>query len=211
MHKSITYHSYNTIIFLKCITWRDTASKTCGVFYSALCAPSQSRFSIRQRRRRVPAVRVSRQWTVPRWAIAPHTNWISLVARAYDRSGNLSARETSRRIDGGEIPEVRGRGRALVIRAVVPTGHHERSLHAAATCTIRGVTIRSPVVGNQPFRVYPWPSICRGANVNPAAVAAKRHAHCYYSARAVVARIKRSARALVSRDVPPSVVKLQER
>lgn len=63
-----------------------------------------------------------------------------------------------------------------------PRGHHERSLHAAATCTIRDVTIRSPVVGNQPFRVYPWPSICRGANVNPAAV--ERHVHCYYSARA---------------------------
>lgn len=74
----------------------------------------------------------------------------------YDRSGNLSARETSRRIDGGEIPDGRGRGRARGRHTRGgPHGHHERSLHAAATCTIRDVTIRSPVVGNQPFRVYP--------------------------------------------------------
>lgn len=125
IHKSITHHSYNRITLYLCTAYRrDTGFKTCNVPYSALCASSQSRFSIRQRRRRVPAIRVSRQWTVPRWAIAPHTNWISLVARAYDRSGNLSARETSRRIDGGEIPDGRGRGRAsaFVIRNGGPHG-----------------------------------------------------------------------------------------
>lgn len=54
----------------------------------------------------------------------------------------------------GEIPDDRSRGRARQTRGG-PHDHHERSLHAAATCTIRDVTIRSPVVGNQPFRVYP--------------------------------------------------------
>lgn len=90
---------------------------------------------------------------------------------------------------------------ALVVRAVVPTAHHERSLHAAATCTIRDVTIRSPVVGNQPFRVYPWPSICRGANVNPAAV--ERHVHCYYYG----ARGGSANKTIVGvATVPPSLV-----
>lgn len=86
-----------------------------------------------------------------------------------------------------------------------PHGHHERSLHAVATCTIRDVTIRSPVVGNQPFRVYPWPSICRGANVNPAAL--ERHVDCYYSGVRADGSANKTTCARWCRGVPPSVVK----
>lgn len=55
----------------------------------------------------------------------------------------------------GEIPDSRDRRRRT--RGYPAAATSERSLHAVATCTIRDVTIRSPVVGNQPYASIPDP------------------------------------------------------
>jgi len=87
-------------------------------------------------------IRASRQWTLSRWAIAPHTNWISLATPPHDRSDNLSprARYVARRIDAEKF-------RRVIRARLVP---RERSLHAATPCTIRDVTVRCSLVADQP-------------------------------------------------------------